>query len=520
MNDSTEPQFSWWLVLKLATFQIGSAMGDILVTSIWNRIMIVNFGFPALPVGTLIALRYLLSPLSLYAGFRSDTTPFLGMKRTSYIWLGRAMMVIAFPLLGISVTLFNFNRNDSIGWAIAVLSFLMYGSGTLLSGSVFLALVRDAFPKAKQGIALSVLETVLILCFPIAAIAFSLILHEYTLAGFWELIIITMVVGGFFWFFAIVGVEKKSVMQKAAEHTKMTARAQFKEFKGTFSKIWADPRARAFMLFLSVATFAAWTQEAILEPFGAEVLDATLAQTTRYSSFWQGATAIILVFFSLTWQFRNRVRQIQIAVVGAVVAGVGGLLLGLSGTVAETNLVLFGWIFVGIGATILSFGIFALLATRFWKNRLPEHQVPISKIGLAIMGAGMALLALTSISQIRWIVNPALLVFGVGFGFYTFSAFQLLVVMTSDKAAGMYLGLWSVTILLTRGLGIFMGGALRDSLHALTGSFPLTYGLIFGLEGLLLFVSIVLLSRVNFLGFARDTGRVSVSDAQAIAVEI
>lgn len=455
MNESVEPRFSWWLVLRLCTFQIGSAMGDILVTSIWNRIMIVNFGFPALPVGALIALRYLLSPLSLYAGFRSDTTPFLGMKRTSYIWLGRGLMIASFPLLGLSVTLFALNRNDATGWALAALSFLMYGTGTLLSGSPFLALVRDAMPQPRQGLALSMAETALILCFPIAAISFSLLLSTYTLAGFWELILLTAGIGGFFWVFAIWGVEKRAVLHKAVEHTQETTRAQFKEFHATLSKIWHDPRARAFMLFLGVATFAAWMQDAILEPFGAEVLHATMAQTTRYSSTWQGATALIL-----------------------------------------------------IAAAII------------WRKRPPEKQVPIAKIGLGIMGVGMLLLALTAFSQIRWIVNPALLVFGIGFGFYTFAGFQLLVVMTSDKAAGAYLGLWTVTILLSRGIGIFAGGALRDGLHYLFQSFSLAYGIIFGLEGLGLLVSILLLTRVNILSFARDTGRIPMTDAQVIAAEM
>lgn len=455
MPESSEPRFSWWLVLRLCTFQIGSAMGDILVTSIWNRIMIVNFGFPALPVGLLIALRYLLSPLSLYAGFRSDTTSFLGMRRTSYIWLGRALMVVSFPLLGFSISLFDASRNDAIGWVLAFVSFVLYGTGTLLSGSPFLALARDAMPRARQGLALSVLETALIVCFPIAAISFSLILKDYTLAGFWELIAISALVGGFFWVFAIVGIENRSVMQKAAEHTADKTRAQFHEFRLTFAKIWEDPRARAFMLFLAVATFAAWAQDAILEPFGAEVLGATLAQTTRYSSTWQGVTAIILI-----------------------------------------------------------------LAAIIWRQRRPEQQAPIAKIGLAIMGIGMVLLALTSLSGIRWVVNPALLVFGVGFGLYTFSGFQLLVVMTSDRAAGSYLGLWAVTILLSRGLGILAGGALRDGLHALTQSSALSYGIIFGLEGLGLFASILLLARVNIIGFARDTGRISPADAQVIAAEI
>lgn len=456
MNTQTsEPRFSWWVVLRLCTFQIGSAMGDILVTSIWNRIMIVNFGFPALPVGTLIALRYLLSPLSLYAGFRSDTTPFLGMWRTSYIWLGRALMVTSLPLLGLSITLFDVNRNDSIGWALAALSFLLYGSGTLLSGSPFLALVRDSMPKARQGIALSVVETALILCFPIAAISFSFLLHDYSLLGFWELIALTTFIGGFFWVFAIAGVEKRAVLHKAAAHTQEKTRAQFQAFRNTFGKIWQDPRARAFMLFLAVSTVAAWMQEAILEPFGAEVLNASLAQTTRYSSVWQGATAIVLI-----------------------------------------------------------------VSVIIWRKRRPEQQAPIAKIGLAIMGVGMIWLALTSFSTISWMVNPALLVYGIGFGFFTFSAFQLLVVMTSDKAAGAYLGLWTVTILVTRGLGIFSGSALRDAFHALTLSHSLTYGLIFGIESVGLFVSILLLARVNIISFARDAGRISTADAQVIAADV
>ncbi|OQY90909.1 MAG: hypothetical protein B6D41_09615, partial [Chloroflexi bacterium UTCFX4] len=206
---------------------------------------------------------------------------------------------------------------------------------------------------------------------------------------------------------------------KAAEHTQAKARAQFHEFHHTFAKIFQDPRARAFMVFLAVATFAGWMQDAILEPFGAEVLNATLAQTTRYSSTWQGATALVLI-----------------------------------------------------------------LAVIIWRKRKPEQQTPIAQIGLGIMGAGMLWLALTALSQISWMVNPALLVFGIGFGLYTFSAFQLLVVMTFDQAAGAYLGLWTVTILLSRGVGIFSGGALRDLLHAVTQSFPFAYGAIFCLEAL------------------------------------
>jgi len=163
MNQS----FSFPRLLRLSTFQIGSAMGDILVTSIWNRIMIVNFGIPALPVSFLIALRYLLSPLSLWAGFRSDTKPLWGMQRSSYIWLGRGLMVLSLPLLGLSVGRLGSNSADISGWTFATLSSLLYGIGTLISGSPFLALVRDSAPTEKQGLAISTVETVLIIFFAV-----------------------------------------------------------------------------------------------------------------------------------------------------------------------------------------------------------------------------------------------------------------------------------------------------------------------------------------------------------------
>ena len=40
-------------------------------------------------------------------------------------------------------------------------------------------------------------------------------------------------------------------------------------------------------------------------------------------------------------------------------------------------------------------------------------------------------------------------------------------VMSADRNAGAYLGLWTVSILVFKGLGTFLGGALRDLLYLL-----------------------------------------------------
>lgn len=464
---TSEPKpltFSFWRMLRLSSFQIGSAMGDILVTSIWNRVMISQFGIPAAPVSLLIALRYLLSPLSLWAGYRSDTRPFLGMRRTSYIWLGRGLMVLSLPLLGWSLMRFSAvhdvgSTSDGFGWLLAVLSSLLYGVGTLISGSPYLALVRDSAPKDKQGLAISTAETVLIIFFAIVGISFSIWMEEFDPLIFWEMVIGTMLIGGFFWLFSIWGMEQQIRRQKGVTLSEELAQVTHRVTGSlwvTMGRIWQDKRTRRFFIFLSLATFSAWMQDAILEPFGAEVFDLPLARTTRFNSYWQAATVITLV---------------------------GGAYL--------------------------------------WRKRPPERQRRITSGGLVVMALGMLFLGGAAVSHQVHLIELALLLFGAGFGVYTFGGLSLMAVMSSDKEAGAYLGLWTISVVVFKGLGTFAGGALRDlllltmSLGAGTG-----YGLIFLLEGVGLGTAVFILSRVDVLSFAREMGRLlSRSEVQIASAD-
>lgn len=457
--------FSLWRLLRLSSFQIGSAMGDILVTSIWNRVMISQFGIPAAPVSLLIALRYLLSPLSLWAGYRSDTRPFLGMRRTSYIWLGRGLMVLSLPLLGWSLLRFAAvheagSNSDVLGWLLALISSLLYGIGTLISGSPYLALVRDSAPKARQGLAISTAETVLIIFFAIVGITFSFWMQEFDPVIFWEMIIATMVIGGFFWLFSIWGVERSIRRQKGLtleqELTAVEKQAVQSNLLNTVGRIWQDKRTRRFFVFLSLATFSAWAQDAILEPFGAEVFNLPLSRTTRFNSYWQAATVVTLV---------------------------GGAYL--------------------------------------WRKRPPERQRRITSSGLLTMALGMVLLAGTAVFHQVHLIEVALLVFGAGFGIYTFGGLSLMAVMSSDKEAGAYLGLWTISVVVFKGLGTFAGGALRDLfLLSLNFGNGLGYGLIFLLEGVGLGTAVYILTHVDVLGFAHEMGRlINRSDVQIASAD-
>jgi BCD family chlorophyll transporter-like MFS transporter len=455
MNQPDTAKFSLGRTLRLSSFHIGSAMGDILVTSIWNRIMISNFGIPAAPVSFLIALRYLLFPVSLWAGFLSDTKPIFGLRRTPYIWLGRGMMVISLPLLGLSLSRLELIQSDFLGWSYAVLSSLLYGVGLLISGSPFLALVRDSAPKEKQGIAISMVQTALIIFFALVGIGFSFWMQAYEARIFWQMALTTMIGGGLLWYLAVVGVEKQ-ILARSTPVNLAESSPSLEAFVTTFQKIWADRRTRGFFIFLSLATTAAWAQDAILEPFGAETFGLAVDQTTRFNAYWQGATVITLV---------------------------GGAVL--------------------------------------WRKRRPETHSGLTSGGLWGMVAGMALLTASALSRQAGLIPLSLLIFGGGFGIYTFGGLSLMAVMSSDKEAGLYLGLWTIAVTVFKGLGVFLGGAIRDLL-LLNLNFPeaISYGTIFALEAMGLLVAALILAQVDVLGFAREMGRtVSLTEAQIASAD-
>lgn len=437
--------FQLGLILRLSTFQIGSAMGDILTAGVWNRIMISDFGIPAWPVGLLIALKNFMAPISLWVGYRSDTKPLFGQYRTSYIWLGRGSILLSFLLLGFSTIRLEANTGDVVGWLMAVITFLLYGLGTLFSGSPYLALVRDSAPRSKQGISIGIVETVLIAMFPIVAIGFSRMLTTYDPVMFWRLIIFVTVVGGFFWFIAVVGVENRNKAITQSAH-----RVGQADLQATFQKVWGDERTRRFFVFLFVATFAAWMQDNILEPFGADVFDMAVDETTRLTSYWGTATILIL---------------------------------------------------------LASFYI--------WRKKRPENQAAVTSRGLVIMGLGMLVLAGSAFVGQERLFLLALVVFGAGFGFYTFGGLSLMAAMSPDPNAGTYLGLWTVAILVSKGLGTFMGGVSRDVVLAFSDGFAPAYGITCLIAGIGLWTAVYVLRGIDVPAFVREAADAELNQLQA-----
>src|SRR5688572_2501058 len=138
--------------VKIGFFHFGSGLADIIATGIWNRVMISDLGFAAAPIGLLVALRYFLAPLGVWAGRMSDRHAVLGYRRLFWVWSGRLMMVISIIMLGlVTADLARGVPADALRWATIIVSLLMFSLGTAISGGTFLALVYDRSALSQRG---------------------------------------------------------------------------------------------------------------------------------------------------------------------------------------------------------------------------------------------------------------------------------------------------------------------------------------------------------------------------------
>ncbi|EFO80435.1 PUCC protein [Oscillochloris trichoides DG-6] len=416
--------------LKIGSFHVGSAFSDILLSAVWNRILISNLGLPAGPVAILAALRYLLAPLSIWAGDRSDRHPIFGKYRLPYIWGGRAMMALGLLLIPPSTLFLAEDPSSVMGWGLATLCFVVCGAGTLISGSPFLALLRDSAPPSKRGQALSIAQIMLLFAFSMAPALYGALIKNYDQASLWRAVLIGVGLAIPFWFFSLWG----------EDHHDPQANPQEEQIplRTIMGMIWGDPRARTFFVFLSLAMISVFAQDALLEPFGGDVFGLDVGATTRWNAFWGLAVLVSMV-----------------------------------------------------GGTIIT------------RKRAPHEQVGTTLIGLGATMVAMVLLGVVAILKIQAAMIPTIIIFGLGFGIQTVGTISLLMAMTSDRHAGAYLGFWSLAQLVFRGVGMGLGGVIRDMVLAATNSHTIAYGSVFLLEAVGLAGCIMLLMRIDVVGFAR-----------------
>ncbi|MER2597900.1 MAG: BCD family MFS transporter [Caldilineales bacterium] len=382
------PGFSVARSFKLGTFHIGSSMTDVLLSGVWNRIMISDLGMVAWPVSLLLAARYFLAPLAIWAGYQSDTHPLFGSRRTAYIWLGRLLMLLALPLLPLSVH-FIAAQQGALGWLLAALSLLLYGTGQSVSGAPFLALVHDSAPYERRGQAVSIVQFMLIVSFAFIPALFARIMPEYDEALFWRMVWLGMAGAALFWLLAVLGEERRT-QRWAARPTPAEIAANRPALRVALSEIWAQRTTRHYALFLGASAFFAFMQDAVLEPFGGDVFALSAGETTRFNAYWGvGVLVSMIAAYGLTRR-RRPDEQKNLTQWGLLLLSLGVLLLALTAFTRSQAMIVPVLLFFGVGFGIFTVGGTSLLMAGNHVAKAASYLALWSVIQLASRGLGIA----------------------------------------------------------------------------------------------------------------------------------
>ncbi len=446
MNQSLEPeyesslpagsQFGWPSIARLGLIQ--ACLGGIVVlaTSTLNRIMVVELALPAVLPGLLVAMHYAVQILRPRMGFGSDRSG----RCTPWILGGMAVLACG-GLLG-AVAVVTMSGSLGTGIALSVLAFLMIGVGVSASGtSVLVLLAKRVAPRRRAGAA------TLVWLMMIAGFAVTAGIAGHLLDPYSEARLLTVAAG-----VATIALVVTMLMLFRLEHAVDAPAAQAaapasESFHATLTKVWREPAARHFTVFVFISMLAFSAQDLILEPFAGTVFGFSPGETTKLSGLQHSGILC------------------------------GMLLVALAGS---------GRIFSR-----------RLGSLRFW-----------TVSGCIASGFALAGLVAAGVAGPGWPLRANVFLLGAANGAFSIAAIASMMRLAGEgegRREGTRMGLWGAAQALAFGSGGLLGTALSDLARIVIQDTALAYAVVFGLEALLFILAARLASQIREPAAAGET---------------
>jgi BCD family chlorophyll transporter-like MFS transporter len=346
--DAASAELPLGRLLRLALFQVSVGMTVVLLNGTLNRVMIVELSVPAWLVAMLIALPLLVAPFRALIGHRSDThRSLLGWRRVPFIWFGTLMQFGGLAIMPFALLLMSRPEDFTVGVTASALAFLLTGAGMHTTQTAGLALATDLAPEDKRPRAVALLYLMLLVGMMFAAFAIGGMLADFTPTRLVQVIQGSAVLAFVLNLVALWKQEGRT----ASVMDEDTYRPPFREVWRSFTQ---QPDTARLLLGIGLGAAAFSMQDALLEPFGGEILGLSVGATTSLTGAWAlGA----LAGFALSARWLTRAMDpLRIAGFG-LVCGVGAFLivlfaapLGLPGLLAA------GAAAIGLGVGLFSVG--------------------------------------------------------------------------------------------------------------------------------------------------------------------
>ncbi len=265
---------SWVSIVRLGLVQMCLGAVVVLTTSTLNRLMVVELALPAILPGALVALHYGIQITRPNWGFLSDT----GGRRSRWIVGGVAMLALG--AFGAAWGIVALDRSPALGLVVSAAAYALIGLGVGAAGTTLLALLATATAPRRRAAAATITWLMMIAGIAVTAGIVGMLLDPYSHTR------LLTIVGS-------VGVGALILSALATRGIERGLRApppapERMPLRQGLAEIWAEPRARAFTLFVGLSMTAYFMQELILEPYAGLVFGFTPGQSTSLSGAQNG----------------------------------------------------------------------------------------------------------------------------------------------------------------------------------------------------------------------------------------
>ncbi len=308
------------LVLKLGLVRFATSFLVVLLASVLNRVLIVDLTVPAALVTFSFAFQHVMTPVGLVTGYFSDNYTVGGRHRAPYIWGGMLLSVAVMP----------FFPTWALAWGAAphsrqllyqgVLLFSLFGIGTTVSATAVNALLVDQIPEAERGSALTMVWILTLLGFIVGSSLTGQLFPVFDPHKIHTLfMVVTLaVVGITLW--GAWGIEPRC--EGGRDHL---LHGQMHLWP-TLRFLASNRQTLAFFAFLGTTIFFLAIQTFLLTPYGGEVLDLPVAQTSRFGVYTSYGTLAGMVGVYFLMSGRRWGDKIVLAASLVLGAGAFGLL--------------------------------------------------------------------------------------------------------------------------------------------------------------------------------------------------
>ncbi|MBX7497101.1 BCD family MFS transporter [Qipengyuania sp. 6B39] len=335
-------------LLRLSLFQVSVGMTMVLLNGTLNRVMIVELGTPAWLVALLIAIPLLVAPFRAVIGHRSDThRSVLGWRRVPYIWFGTLMQFGGLAIMPFALLLLGREGDFTIGLLASALAFLLAGAGLHTTQTAGLALATDLAPEDKRPRAVALLYVMLLAGMMLSALVIGTLLIDFS-----PTLLVQVIQGAAV--LALVLNVTALWKQEARNQSVIAADTPRPPFAEVWDEFTANDRVRRLLAAIGCGAAAFAMQDALLEPYGGEVLGLSVGATTGLTGAWAFGT---LLGFALTARKLDRGGDpLRLAGYGAVAGITAFLLVIFAAPFGLPGLLALGAIGIGFGAGLFSVG--------------------------------------------------------------------------------------------------------------------------------------------------------------------